>query len=68
MIAAGSVDCRKDVHGPAAQEVDQLHHAPFRGIISVFRSKSADRLKILAWTARPRYCSADRKLVQPVTN
>jgi transposase len=28
---------------------DQLKHDPFSGTIYIFRSKRADRLKILAW-------------------
>ncbi|WP_083742044.1 IS66 family insertion sequence element accessory protein TnpB [Bradyrhizobium mercantei] len=32
---------------------EQLKHDPFSGTIFVFRSKRADRLKILAWVSQP---------------
>jgi len=49
MVAAKPVDFRKGADGLAALVREQLRHDPFAGTIFVFRSKRADRLKILAW-------------------
>ena len=49
MIATRPVDFRKGADGLAALVREQLRHDPFSGTIFVFRSKRADRLKILAW-------------------
>jgi transposase len=49
MVAAKPVDFRKGADGLAALVREQLRHDPFSGTIFVFRSKRADRLKILAW-------------------
>ena len=49
MVATKPVDFRKGADGLAALVREQLLHDPFSGAIFVFRSKRADRLKILAW-------------------
>ena len=49
MVATKPVDFRKGADGLAALVREQLRHDPFTGTIFVFRSKRADRLKILAW-------------------
>jgi transposase len=49
MVATKPVDFRKGADGLAALVREQLCHDPFSGTIFVFRSKRADRLKILAW-------------------
>jgi transposase len=49
MVATKPVDFRKGADGLAALVREQLRHDPFSGMIIVFRSKRADRLKILAW-------------------
>jgi transposase len=49
MVATKPVDFRKGADGLAALVREQLGHDPFAGTIFVFRSKQADRLKILAW-------------------
>jgi transposase len=49
MVATKPVDFRKGADGLAALMHEQLRHDPFAGTIFVFRSKRADRLKILAW-------------------
>jgi len=49
LVATKPVDFRKGADGLAALVREQLRHDPFAGTIFVFRSKRADRLKILAW-------------------
>jgi len=49
LVASKPVDFRKGADGLAALVREQLRHDPFAGTIFVFRSKRADRLKILAW-------------------
>jgi transposase len=49
MVATKPIDFRKGADGLAALVREQLRHDPFAGTIFVFRSKRADRLKILAW-------------------
>ena len=49
MVATKPVDFRKGADGLAALVREQLRHDPFSGTIFVFRSKRADRLKILVW-------------------
>jgi transposase len=43
------VDFRRGADSLAAVVREQLRHDPFSGTIFIFRSKRADRLKILAW-------------------
>ena len=49
LIATQPVDFRKGADGLAALIREGLGHDPFSGAIYVFRSKRADRVKILAW-------------------
>ena len=49
MVATNPVDFRKGADGLAALVREQLGDDPFSGTIFVFRSKRADRLKLLAW-------------------
>src|SRR6516165_1389264 len=49
LVATRPVDFRKGCDGLAALVREQLRHDPFSGTIYVFRSKRADRLKLLAW-------------------
>ena len=49
MVATKPVDFRKGADGLVALVREQLGDDPFSGTIFVFRSKRADRLKILAW-------------------
>jgi len=49
LIATKPVDFRRGADSLAAVVREQLRHDPFSGTIFIFRSKRADRLKILAW-------------------
>ena len=49
LIAAKPVDFRKGGDGLAALVREALGEDPFSGTIFIFRSKRADRLKIVAW-------------------
>src|SRR6201985_884886 len=49
MVATKPVDFRKGADGLAALVREQLEHDPFSGTIFIFRSKRADRLKIMSW-------------------
>ena len=49
LVATQPVDFRKGADGLVALVRERLGHDPFAGTIFVFRSKRADRLKILAW-------------------
>jgi transposase len=49
LVAANPVDFRRGADSLAALVREQLRHDPFSGTIFIFRSKRADRLKILAW-------------------
>jgi transposase len=49
LVATKPVDFRKGADGLAALVQEQLRNDPFSGTIFIFRSKRADRLKILAW-------------------
>lgn len=47
--ATKPVDFRRGADSLAALVREQLKHDPFSGPVFIFRSKRADRLKILAW-------------------
>ena len=47
LLATQPVDFRKGVHGLAALVSEVLDEDPFSGVVVVFRSKRADRVKIL---------------------
>ena len=49
LVATRPVDFRRGADSLAALVREQLRHDPFSGTIFIFRSKRADRLKILAW-------------------
>ena len=49
LLATQPVDFRKGAHGLAALAAEVLGEDPFSGVVIVFRSKRADRIKILAW-------------------
>jgi transposase len=48
-IATQPVDFRKGIDGLALAVQEMLGQDPFSGAIFVFRSKRADRVKVLAW-------------------
>lgn len=48
-VATEPVDLRKGHNGLAALVQNHLHKDPFTGTVYVFRSKRADRLKLLYW-------------------
>ncbi len=49
LLATQPVDFRKGAHGLAALAAEGLGEDPFSGVVTVFRSKRADRVKILLW-------------------
>lgn len=49
LIATKPVDFRKGMDGLAAIVAAELKLEPFSGIVFVFRSKRADRVKLLFW-------------------
>jgi transposase len=49
LVATKPVDFRKGADGLVALVREQIQLDPFCGAIFIFRSKRADRLKILAW-------------------
>lgn len=51
LLATRPVDFRKGAHGLAALTAALLGEDPFSGMVVVFRSKRADRVKILVWDA-----------------
>jgi transposase len=49
LLATKPVVFRKEAHGLAALAAEVLGENPFSGVVVVFRSKRADRIKILVW-------------------
>jgi transposase len=49
LVATKPVDFRRGADSLAAVVREHLQHDPFSGTIFIFRSRRADRLKILAW-------------------
>ena len=49
LLATRPVDFRKGAHSLAALAAEVLGADPFSGAVLVFRSKRADRVKILLW-------------------
>jgi transposase len=49
LVATKPVDFRKGMDGLAAHVLEQLKTDPFSGVIYCFRSKRADRVKLLFW-------------------
>ena len=49
VLATKPVDFRRGAHSLAALAAEVLDTDPFSGVVLVFRSKRADRVKILVW-------------------
>ncbi|MBB3165663.1 transposase [Rhizobium laguerreae] len=49
MVATKPVDFRKGHDGLSALVKNELHKDPFTGTVFVFRSRKADRLKLIYW-------------------
>jgi transposase len=49
LVASQPIDFRAGVHGLAARVAEALHADPYCGDIFVFRSKRADRIKLIVW-------------------
>jgi transposase len=49
LVATKPVDFRKQMDGLAALVQEALHESPYSGAIYVFRSKRANRVKLLWW-------------------
>ncbi|HEX4893181.1 MAG TPA: IS66 family insertion sequence element accessory protein TnpB [Hyphomicrobiaceae bacterium] len=49
LVATRPVDFRKGMDGLAAYVQEHLRSDPFSGIVSVFHSKGADKVKLLFW-------------------
>jgi len=49
LLATKPVDFRKGAHGLAALAAEALGADPFSGAVLVFRSRRADRIKVLLW-------------------
>ena len=49
LVATRPVDFRKGADGLCALVQETLHSDPYSGVIYVFRSKRADRVKLLLW-------------------
>lgn len=49
LVAPKPIDFRKGHDGLSALITSMLHKDPFTGTVFVFRSKRADRLKLLFW-------------------
>ena len=49
LLATKPVDFRRGAHALAALAAAELGTDPFSGVVLVFRSKRADRVKILTW-------------------
>ncbi len=49
LVATKPVDFRKGAEGLVALVREQLRHDPFCGTIFIFRSRRADRLKVITW-------------------
>jgi transposase len=49
LLATRPVDFRKGAHSLAALAAEMMGEDPFSGVVLVFRSKRADRIKLLVW-------------------
>ena len=49
LLASRPIDFRKGVHGLVGLVAEALKSDPYCGTIFVFRSKRADRLRLIAW-------------------
>jgi transposase len=57
LVATKPVDFRKGMDGLAALVKEQLKADPFSGVIFCFRSKRADRVKLIFWDGTGLCCS-----------
>jgi transposase len=64
LIATKPVDFRKGADGLAALVRETLGDDPFSGSIYVFRSKRADRVKMLAWDGTGLVCGSGLRAVR----
>ena len=60
VLAAQPVDFRKSVHTLSALVSEALRANPYCGDVFVFRSKRADRVKLLAWDGSGLWVCAKR--------
>jgi len=60
LVATRPVDFRKGMDGLAAVVRESLGCDPFSGVVYVFRSKRADRLKLLLWDGSGLMLAAKR--------
>jgi transposase len=65
LVATKPVDFRRGADSLAALVREQLKHDSFCGTIYIFRSKRADRLKILAGTGPGWCCSGSGSSTAP---
>jgi transposase len=49
LIATRPVDFRRGIHGLTSLVAEALHADPYCGNVFVFRSKRADRIKMVVW-------------------
>ena len=49
LLATQPVDFRKGAHSLAALAAEMMGEDPFSGVVLVFRSKRADRIKLVVW-------------------
>ena len=49
LLATRPIDFRRGAHALAALAAEVLGENPFSGVVLVFRSRRADRVKILVW-------------------
>ena len=49
LLATRPVDFRKGAHSLAALAAEMMSEDPFSGVVLVFRSKRADRIKLVVW-------------------
>lgn len=49
LLATRPVDFRKGAHSLAALAAEIMREDPFSGVVLVFRSKRADRIKLVVW-------------------
>jgi len=49
LLATRPVDFRKGAHSLAALAAEMMGEDPFSGVVLVFRSKRADRIKLVVW-------------------
>ena len=60
-LASKPVDFRKGMDGLAAIVMNEFDLDPFSGAIFIFRSKRADRMKLIVWDGPRDDVQADRR-------